>query len=565
MPTLPLAASVKSLNRLQQIARVLARHGFGHIVERMNLGRYLPLHKILRVELSTEAASAHSSVGRRLASACAELGPTFVKFAQTISTRPDLLPEDVTAELRALQDRVPAFDHAAALAIVAEEVGKPVHEAFAEFADAPFACGSIGQVYRARTADGHAVVVKVKRPGIDAIVQQDLHLLKWMAAAAAEWVPELARFKPPQIIEEFEQLLTAELDFISEASATARFEEAFADTDHVMIPHVYWELTGPRILTLGAISGSNIAILTAGDGRDIDRHLLARRLVNLYLTQFFDMRLFHADPHPGNLLISAPAQIGLIDFGQIGTLSEETAGQLVIMIVAMVYREPQVVVDVLTDLGAVEPDADTRALARALRQLLDKYHGLPLKRLDLVSIFSEITAVMRSHNVTLPREMVLVLKTITTIAGVALRLDPGLDLIAILSPRLKGLIAGRFSPVSLVRTGAVGIWHLGSILRTAPGQLRTALRQISRGRWQVHIRHENLEHLTREMDRSSNRLAFALVLAAIIVGSSVVIRTDPAVRIVGMPLQWLGIAGYLFAGVMGIRLLWAIFRSGRLS
>jgi len=564
MPTLPLATGVRSLNRLQQIARVLARHGFGHIIERMNLGRYLPISKILRVELSPEALSVQASVGRRLAAACAELGPTFVKLAQVFSTRPDLLPNDVITELRALQDHVPPFDHAAALAIIEEETGAPIAESFAEFADSPFACGSIGQVYHARTRDGHAVVVKVKRPGIDAAIRQDLQLLKWMAAAAAEWVPELAHFKPPQIIDEFEQVLTHELDFISEASATSRFEEAFADLDYAVIPHVYWELTTPRVLTLALVSGHNIDAI-ANDEAAIDRHLLARRLVNLYLTQFFDMRLFHADPHPGNILISPPARVGLIDFGQIGTLSEDTAGQLVIMIVAMVYREPGIVVDVLSDLGAVEPDADTAAIARSLRQLLDKYHGLPLKRLDLGNIFQEITAVMRSHNVTLPREMVLVLKTITTIAGVALQLDPGLDLVAILSPRLKGLIAGRLNPMRLLRAGGVGAWHIFSILRTAPGQLRTALRQVSRGKWQVHIRHENLEHLTKEMDRSSNRVAFALVIAAIIVGSSVVISAGAQAQVMNIPIQWIGIGGYLFAGILGIRLLWAIFRSGRLS
>jgi ubiquinone biosynthesis protein len=531
----------------------------------MNLGRYLPISKILRVELSPEAISAQSSVGRRLAAACAELGPTFVKLAQMFSTRPDLLPEDVIAELRTLQDHVPAFDHETALEIVAQETGAPIADSFAEFANSPFACGSIGQVYHAKTRDGDAVVVKVKRPGIDAAIRQDLNLLKWMAAAAAEWVPELARFKPPQIIDEFEQVITHELDFISEAAATNRFEEAFVEVDHVIIPHVHWDLSTPRVLTIAEVSGCHVDALAKGDGQAIDRHLLARRLVNMYLTQFFDMRLFHADPHPGNILISAPARIGLIDFGQIGTLSEESAGQLVIMIVAMVYREPQVVVDVLTDLGAVEPDADMRAIARAFRQLLDKYHGLPLKRLDLVSIFHELTAVMRTHNVTLPREMVLVLKTITTIAGVALKLDPGLDLVAILTPRLKGLIAGRLSPARLLRAGGVGVWHVLSILRSAPSQLRTALRQVSRGKYQVHIRHENLEHLTKEMDRSSNRVAFALVLAAIIVGSSVVISAETPVHVWDIPIQWIGIAGYLFAGIMGIRLLWAIFRSGRLS
>ncbi len=235
------------------------------------------------------------------------------------------------------------------------------------------------------------------------------------------------------------------------------------------------------------------------------------------------------------------------------------------MIVAMVYREPMVVVDVLNDLGAVDPSTDPKMLARALRQLLDKYHGLPLKRLDLVVIFTELAAVMRSHNVTLPREMVMVLKTLSTVAGVALQLDPELDLVAILSPRLKGLIASRFSPGAIARGAGVSLWHLASMLKTAPSQMRTALRRLSRGHWQIHIRHENIDRLANELDRSSNRMAFSIVIAAVIVGSSVVISTEAEFSVLNIPIQWFGIAGYLFAGILGVSLLWAIFRSGRLS
>ena len=205
--------------------------------------------------------------------------------------------------------------------------------------------------------------------------------------------------------------------------------------------------------------------LLANDDKTIDRHLLARRLADAYVKQFFDMRLFHADPHPGNILIRPPAQIGLIDFGQAGTISDEVAGQLVLLIVAMVYRETEVVVEILADQGAVPGDTDTKALSRSLRQLLDKYYGLPLKRLDLVTIFSEIADVIRMYNVTLPREMVIVLKTLTTVAGVALKLDPELDLLGIMSPRLKGLIAKRFSSRRIAKTLAVSTWHIASILK----------------------------------------------------------------------------------------------------
>ena len=566
MSYLTLPTSVRSLNRLRRIARVLARHGFGHIVERLNLVRYLPFGKLLRGgEVPVPEGGSSPMMGRRMAAVCTELGPTFVKLGQMLSTRPDLLPADILVELRSLQDRVPPFDTTEARKIITHEIGAPIDEAFAAFGDEPIASGSIGQVYRAKTNEGADVVVKVRRPDIDQTIRLDLHLLKWLAQSGEQWVPELAPYHPTQIVEEFEQLLTRELDFINEASATARFEEALSGDRHLSIPHVHWELTGPMVLTLGRIDGKNIDALLNGEAAGIDRPLLARRLVNLYLTQFFDLRQFHADPHPGNFLITGPAHIGLIDFGQVATISDELAGQLVIIIVAMIYKEPQIIVDVLSDLGAVGPETDSRMLARSLRQLLDKYYGLPLHRLNLSDIFSELNDTIRRHNVSLPRELVLVLKTLTMVAGVALKLDPDFNLVEVFSPRIKGLVADRLSPRRLARTAGVSLWHIFSIIKSAPEQLHRALRRVSQGKWQINIRHENLDRLTRELDRSSNRMAFAVVIAAVIIGSSVVISADATLIVLGIPIQWIGIAGYLFAGVLGVGLLWAILRSGRLS
>jgi ubiquinone biosynthesis protein len=378
-------------------------------------------------------------------------------------------------------------------------------------------------------------------------------------------VPELARYHPVHIIEEFELVLLRELDFVAEASATARFEEAFQGDDAVRIPHVHWELISPRVLTLGRLSGQNLDTVNYEGPPPVDRHLLARRLVNIYLKQFFDMRLYHADPHPGNILITAPAHIGLIDFGQVGMLSDDTATSLVIMLLGLVYREAEIVVEVLADLGAVEPGTDTRMLTRAMRQMLDKYHGLPLKRLDLPGIFNELARITRDYGVTLPRETVMVLKTLVTIAGVALKLDPELDLVALFTPRIKGLISKQFEPRRILRSAGVSVWHILSMLKAAPAQLRSGFRLLGSGKWQVHLRHENIDQLTNEIDRSSNRMAFAVVIAGVIIGSSMLIGSSTEFTVFHVKAQWIGVVGYAFAGLLGVSLLWAIWRSGRLS
>ncbi len=563
MTPLGLAKSVRSLNRVRRIARVLTEHGFGHIVNRLNLTRYASFLE-LRRPAPREPASP-GQIGERLAAVFNDLGPTFVKLGQLLTTRPDLLPHDVLVGLRTLQDQVEPFDSATAMGIIAEDLGVEPAICFGSIDGAPFASGSIGQVYRASTTDDMKVVVKVKRPGIEETIRLDMHILKWLADALERYVPEVAVFKPVLLVEEFEEAILREMDYVNEAASTVRFHEAFEDDPHVSSPQVRWDLCGPRVLTLEQVAGRNVdAVLRDGEGK-INRKLLADRLTNAYLKQFFELGIFHADPHPGNILISPPAQIALIDFGQVGVVSDELAHQLVVLLVAGIAREIDLVVDTLADMKALGPRADRTQLARTLRRLLDKYYGLPLNRVDYHTFFSEISEVLRQQDVTVPRDIVVLCKALVTIAGVAMQLDPEIDLVAMLKPRLRRMVAERLAPNRLLRGLGVSAWHLFSILRSAPRQLRTALQRLSLGQWQLTIRHENLDRLTSEMDRSSNRLAMSIVIAAIIVGSSVVVSTDPEVKIFRIPLQAFGVVGYLFAGIMGVALLWAIFRSGRLS
>ncbi|MFH0980340.1 MAG: AarF/UbiB family protein [Planctomycetota bacterium] len=563
MTPLGLAKSVRSLNRLRGIARVLTRHGFGHVVSRLNLGRYVPFLE-LRRPAAPEPASP-SQIGLRLAAVCNDLGPTFVKVGQLLTTRPDLVPQDVIAGLRTLQDRVEPFDSATAMQIIAEDLGVEPTTCFRSIGEAPFASGSIGQVYHAVAADGMEVVVKVKRPGIEETIRLDMHILKWLADALEHYVVEVRTFKPVLLVEEMEEVILREMDYVNEAASTSRFCTAFKDDPQVTIPQVRWDLCGTRVLTLERAAGRNVdAVLRDGDA-SINRKRLADVLVNAYMRQFFELGLFHADPHPGNILISPPAHIALIDFGQVGMVSDELAHHLVVLLVAGLGREIDLVVDTLGDMRALGPEVDRAQLARGLRRLLDKYYGLPVNRVDTRKFFAEITDIFRQHDVTVPRDVVVLCKALATVAGVAMQLDPEIDLVSMLKPRLRRMVADRLAPKRLLRGTGVAVWHLFSILRTAPRQLRTALQRLGLGQWQLTVRHENLDRLTSEMDRSSNRLAMSVVIAAIIVGSSVVVSTSREMTLFHIPLQAFGVFGYLFAGIMGVALLWAIFRSGRLS
>ncbi len=570
MTPLQFTRNVRSLNRMRNIARVLTRHGFGHAVTRLNLGRFVPVWMLRRRVEDMPPESAAAMMGRRLARVCTELGPTFIKLGQMLSTRPDLLPTEVIEHLRLLQDKVPPFDTSTAMQAIEQELGKPIHECFEWIDEAPLASASIGQVYRARLIGKNKnVVVKVRRPDIDQIIELDMQLLRWLAQSLESLMPESRIYRPTAIVAEFAETMTRELDYIHEASATARFGDALADDAGVRIPKVFWELTSPRVLTLEALPGANLESMIEGSDRDapevrIDRPLAARRLADCFLRQVFDIGLFHADPHPGNILIEAPATIGLIDFGQTGTITDEWMTQLVVIVYACVNREVDVAIDALTDMGAIGPEADRRSLHRALRSLLEKYYGLPIRRFDLRTLFNEFSDVVRLHDVTVPRDFIMLIKAYGTVAGVTARLDPELNLLELLKPRLKKNLADRFSPKAVSREALLTGWHLLNILREAPSRLRRGLRRMGTGGWRLDVRHENIDRLIGELDRSSNRLAFSIVIAAIIIGSSVVVSARTEWTVFGISFQYLGIAGYLLAGVLGLGLSWAIFRSGRL-
>jgi len=567
MTPLQLTRSVRSLNRIRQIAQVLTQHGFGHIVARIDLTRFVPVW-MMRKKAAPPPRETPVSLGQRLASVCAELGPTFVKLGQMLTTRPDILPAEVLEGLHSLQDEVPPFDTDSARQIIAEELGCPAEECFASFEDEPIACGSIGQVYRARTVAGDRVVVKVRRPGIDDIIKLDMRILKWLAESLENLIPELSVYHPAMIIREFEQLLNRELDYINEGSATDTFAHAFADSSIIRIPRVHWDLCGSRVLTLGEIPGRNIETFLRGDRSEtpdvIDRAVIARNLMEAYLDQIFNLGVLHTDPHPGNILIEPPSGIGLIDFGQVTTISNELMMQIVVIVYGAVNKQVDLIVETMADMNALSAATDRNDLQRDVRALLDKYYGLPLKRFDIGTVVSEFTDAVRQHDVIVPREAISLAKAVGMVAGLATKLDPQLDVMSLIKPRIKRALREQLSPKRLARTALVSGWNLVGLLRHAPSSLRQLMQRLATGTWELNIKHENLDRLANELDRSSNRLSFSVVIAAIIVGSSIVISANSDLTVFGVNIQWLGIVGYIIAGVLGIALSWAIFRSGRL-
>ncbi|MFQ6048919.1 MAG: ABC1 kinase family protein, partial [Phycisphaerae bacterium] len=340
------------------------------------------------------------------------------------------------------------------------------------------------------------------------------------------------------------------------------------DDPDVLVPRVRWDLTGLDVLTVQRLAGRKLEEVLACDDGAVDRPAAAANLVRAFLKQYFELGMFHADPHPGNLLIAPPARLVMLDFGMVGQVDEEMATQLAIGLTAAVTQEVDILIDVLADLGALGPQTRRSQLRRDLRALLGKYYALPLKRLDPQGIFAALNDVIRQHDVQLPRDFVLLGKSLVTVGGVALQLDPELNLVELVRPRIRKMVAERLSPPRLLRLAGISSWHLLSIFKNAPRQLRDFLRRLGGGQMQINIRHENLDYLASELDRSSNRLAISVVIGATIVGSSMLVSMESGAQVLVLglvSLRTFGFVGYFAAFVMGAWLVYAVWRSGKLS
>ena len=562
MRILELARTYRNLRRLKDIALVLSRHGFGQLVEQIKLGGYVPLLSRL-LGGPGGAGEAPTPAPERLVQVLQDLGPTFVKFGQMMSTRPDLVPEEYIAALSSLQDRVEPFASQAARAIVEAELGRPPGEVFARFEDRPLASGSIAQVHAAELAGGGRVAVKIRRPGADKTVLADLELLEGLAELAEKHVPELGRFRPRLIVEELGRSLRRELNFTSEAGAMVKFARFFAGDGDVRIPAVHWELCTQSLLVMELVEGVPLTDLERLRGAGCDTRALAGRLCRAFMRQFFEFGTFHADPHPGNVMRLDGDVPALLDFGMTGQLSGELKGQLATTLLALVRGDMELMINVYTDIGVFSEGADLAAVRLDLLELLDRYYGVPARNIDMTAAFHDVLRLARRHEVDLPRDFVMLGRAFVLMSSLVRRLDPDIDIASAVRPYAERLLLERLSPRHLLKRAGAGLYYLSSFLNSLPRDLRQLMKKAQTGRLALTFRHENLDKLAQELDRASNRLAFAVIIAAVIVGSSLVMHAKLGPALYG-DISALGLVGYVVAGFLGLGLAWAIYRSGKL-
>jgi ubiquinone biosynthesis protein len=536
----------RNLGRLSEIAQVAVRHGFGYLIE----GRR-----------HTELEG--SSRGRHLRDMLDELGPTFVKFGQLLSTRPDVVPPDIVAELRGLQDNVRPFPFSEVELTIQEDLGQPIERLFTEFEETPLAAASIGQVHRATLPNGRQVVVKVQRPNAPKQIEADLSLLYQAARLAKERIRALDFIDTNDIVDEFARSIRQELDYRMEGRNADAFHKDFAGHPHVAIPRVYWTYTRSRVLTLERLDGVQLGDLDFEHWSLDQRRRLAYLITETWMTMIFRNGFFHGDPHPANILVLAPDRIGLVDFGLTGKLTDDDMTKLTRLFIDAAAENIEMLPKRLADLGVRYPREREEQFTTELREMYYRYYGATLQEIDPIQVIREAFALIYSMNLRLPTRFVMLDKAIATLGSVGVELYPDFNVFEVAKPYARELMLERFTPRRIAARARRESWKLGMYAAELPHQIHDTLEQVRDGQIEVGFVHKGLDDLLAKLDTLFNRLVIALIVTGGLIGSSLIgifAKTGPHI----LGLHIVAAFGFFLSAVLGIWLLWGVVRSGRL-
>ncbi|HET9114699.1 MAG TPA: AarF/ABC1/UbiB kinase family protein [Gaiellaceae bacterium] len=558
-------STTRSISRLSEIAQVMVRHGFGYFLEAHKLSDLLPGRsaedRLAGVSAEHGAASAR---GQHLREVLDELGPTFVKFGQLLSTRPDVVPPDIVVELRGLQDDVRPFPFEQAERVIEEELGNTLERLFLDFEPAPVAAASIGQVHRATLPNGRRVAVKVQRPGAPAKIEADLGLLYQAARLARERIRAFDFVDTRQLVDEFARSIRQELDYRQEARNSQTFHRNFAGHPHVRVPKVYWHYTRPRVLTLEWIDGIQLADVDLLAMSLEERRDLAYRITETWMTMIFRHGFFHGDPHPANILVPPEAgTVGLVDFGAVGTLTDDDMSKLTGLFIDAANENIEQIPKRLADLGVRYPKEREGEFLAEIRELYYRYYGSSLSEIDPIQVIREGFQLIYSLNLHLPARFLLLDRTIATLGSVGQELYPDFNVFDVARPYARDLMLERFSPQRVARRARREAISYAQVLLEAPHQFHDFMEEIRDGQIEVGFVHKGLDDLLSKLDTLFNRLVIALIVVGGLIGSSIIglfATTGPQV----LGINIISILGFALSTVLGIWLLWGVIRSGRL-
>jgi len=554
--------AVQDLKRLREISAVVVRHGFGELWDRARiwdvLGRREDAQRPSREELRATTA-------RRFRETLADLGPTFIKLGQILSSRPDILPPDFIAELSHLQDRAAPMPVETVFDLIEKGLGRSAHQLFASVEAEPMASASIAQVHRARLASGEDVVVKVQRPGIEEQIRSDTDLLSYLARFLEGVIEETGIYTPTGIVTEFRNAMLLELDFDNEASNIEEFARNHADRPYVVIPKLYRDLSSRTVITLQELRGVKLKrVLESRESAGIDGKQLARHVLEASFQQLFRDGLFHGDPHPGNIIVMEGNRIGLLDFGLVGRLTKQMQESIIVLVLAISLRDPDTVARLLYKVGVPDQRLNLQHFRQAIHDILDRYLGRKLADVDPGVLMTELVDLAMKYKIKIPKEYAILSKASATTEGIVRQLDPELDITQAALPYAKQLLYDRYSPASMSGGFLRVLLQLQGFLQDTPQQLSQILMDLEGGKFNVNVRSDELSRLNANVKALGILLFTGMLASGLIVGAfSLVGRASEGAGQTVWPLAAL-IGLSLAAMLFGAALSWTLL-SGRVK
>lgn len=548
---------LKNANRGREIMTVLFNYGFGDILERTGLLAYLQWGRRLLTRRQQDE-NVRWTTAQRIRLALQDLGPTFVKFGQVLSTRPDLLPRDLIAELKFLQERVPPFPVEQAKAEIERTLGKPACELFATFSDEPLAAGSLGQVHLATDRSGRKLAIKIRRPGVVEEIERDISLLTEAAQLIEYRLPEWNVFDPVGLVQQFSRTVRREMNYQREARTMQEFKKLFAGDPRLHIPEVDESRCSNSVLTMEYIAGARVTDKNEILNMNLSPKTIARHGAELFMRQAFEFGVFHGDPHPGNLRVERDGTIALLDFGMIGFLDERNRDRLVDLLLAVNRHDVDAAMDVVLDLGKPTQPVEYPLLRADLRDFIDMFYGVELNRLDVGQLLNDFIGILSNHGLRCPGDLMLLIRAIVTSEGIGRQLDPQFNLAEVIAPQIEAIVRKRYDPRRMAERAVSDLKKLFKVAHDLPLHLGKTLQKASQGELKVQFEHRGLDRMISEFDKSSNRIVVGVVVSSLIVSSALIIRTTTQLS--------LFVAIFLFfsSGLLGLWLVIGILRSGRL-
>jgi ubiquinone biosynthesis protein len=557
-----LFSTARELPRLREISSVFMRHGLGDLVRRTGIATLLErAGQVLQLGEASEIA--HLGPPQRARLAFEQLGPTFIKLGQMLSTREDLLPPTWTSELAQLHSHVAPVPFDDLLPEVELALGRSPYEVFSNLEREPYAAASIAQVHRATLASGAQVILKIRRPGVEAKVEADLRILERLANLVENEIPEARRYRPVQIVGQLRSSLERELDLAVEARNTERFARNFADDLDILVPRVYWEWTSSAMNVQEHIEGIRGNDLAAIDKAGLDRKSLAARGADAVLKMILVDGFFHADPHPGNVMYLPGNRIALIDFGMVGRLSTVRRWQIVELLAGLARHDEEVMLEVLLDWRG-DDVVDEARLAADLGELAFDYADVQLKDLKIGVLLRKISSILREHSIVLPVDLTLLFKALISLEGLGRQYDPEFRLIEHVKPFLDRAMRERYQPAEAARRAQVTFNDFFNLVTSMPRDMARLVKDARHGRMRIDLDLKRLDSFGHRLHTAINRATIGIMTASLVIGSSIVMTVAEGPTLFGLPLlTFFGLLGYLIAFVNSLWIILSIWRSGR--